>query len=220
MVIATSAPVGAAAEPPRPAAPPESAPRKADSLPTHTLRLASAPPRPPGVDGPAQPAVPVYDQGPYLQGPYLQLIAEQEIAPPDSAAPPPYPSNFPGVEPPAPPAQVTVVMPQRPRAIDIVGPASQTSMPSPAAGKSGGAGRWILVLVTLLALVAGFLAARYFVSRRSMQTVPTSRTDPSAHAAALPSASAAHVGPAPSASAASPAPSASAAPAAAPGGDP
>ena len=132
-----------------------------DPLPPHTVRLPSAPPRPPGLDGPQQGSIAVYEKAPYLQ-----LMAEQEVAPPESAAPPPYPSDFPrAAEPPA-PRQVTLAMP-RPRAIDIVGPASGTAPPAGGAVPPGsGLGRWLLALVTLLALVAGFLAARYVVGRR------------------------------------------------------
>jgi hypothetical protein len=120
-------------------------------LPSHTVRMPSAPPHPTQQMRESQ---------------YAQLALEQEAPPPMSAAPPPYPSNFPDL--PAPPPVVTVTPARapsvpapsgdskRPKAMELVGG------PAP----SGTGGRWALVFITLVALVLGFLTARYVVHRR------------------------------------------------------
>jgi hypothetical protein len=134
-----------------PGAPPAPRPRlalaPAESVPSHTLRLPNAPAHPRD----NHPIIPIYDEASYEQ-----LMAEQEDPPPQSAPPPPYPTNFPAPEAPPPaaaPAPVASGEPAKP---------GSTAAKSAILPASRG-GRWVLVLVTLLAVALGFLAARYVV---------------------------------------------------------
>jgi uncharacterized protein DUF4339 len=118
----------------------------AESIPSHTLRLPNAPAHP----GDKHPVIPIYDEASYEQ-----LMAEQEDPPPQSAPPPPYPTNFPAPEPHPPPAPAPVV------SVAPAKPASNAARSAILPASRGG--RWVLVLVTLLAVALGFLAARYVV---------------------------------------------------------